>query len=155
KSDPFETMRAVVEEPPAPAMRAGALSGVLYGLLEKNPDRRWDVETARSVLRELLIGPLASNPTTHFTDPYAVVRPAPFTPPTAQTSSGHIGGRAMLAPGESVADAMRRRGEPGPFDAAGPPSGRTAPPPRRPVAAMPDAAAAQTDPRGGIGVSET
>lgn len=112
KPDPFETMRAVVEEAPAPAMRAGALSGVLYGLLEKNPDRRWDVETARSVLRELLIGPLASNPTTHFTDPYAVVRPAPFTPPPAPTSSGQIGGRAMLAPGETVDDvARRRRGE--------------------------------------------
>jgi hypothetical protein len=110
KSDPFETMRAVVEEPPQPAMRAGALSGVLYGLLEKNPDRRWDVETARSVLRELLVGPLASNPTTHFTDPYAVVRPAPFTPPTASPPSGQIGGSAMLAPGETVTDALRRRG---------------------------------------------
>jgi len=32
KADPFETMRAVVEEAPAPAMRAGALAGVLYGL---------------------------------------------------------------------------------------------------------------------------
>jgi serine/threonine protein kinase len=112
KPDPFETMRAVVEEPPAPAMRAGALSGVLYGLLEKNPDRRWDVETARSVLRELMVGPLASNPTTHFTDPYAVVRPAPFTPPPAPTSSGQIGGRAMIAPGETVDDARRRRDTP-------------------------------------------
>jgi len=141
KPDPFETMRAVVEEPPAPAMRAGALSGVLYGLLEKNPDRRWDVETARSVLRELLIGPLASNPTTHFTDPYAVVRPAPFTPPTAPTSSGQIGGRAMLAPGETVTDALRRRGETAGSEAGGPVSPvsppapgpvPTAPAPRRP-----------------------
>jgi hypothetical protein len=148
KPDPFETMRAVVEEPPAPAMRAGALSGVLYGLLEKNPDRRWDVETARSVLRELLIGPLASNPTTHFTDPYAVVRPAPFTPPTAPTSSGQIGGRAMLAPGETVTDALRRRGESEPPT---PPPGRTtAPAPRRPGGPVDQAA--QTDPTGAIGV---
>jgi hypothetical protein len=122
-------------------MRAGALSGVLYGLLEKNPDRRWDVETARSVLRELLIGPLASNPTTHFTDPYAVVRPAPFTPPTAPPS-GQIGGRALLAPGESITDAMRRRGEPDTAAGAaggptppdpGLPAGPPAPAPRRPV----------------------
>jgi hypothetical protein len=105
-------MRAVVEEAPAPAMRAGALSGVLYGLLEKNPDRRWDVETARSVLRELMVGPLASNPTTHFTDPYAVVQQAPFTPPPAPMSSGQIGGRAMIGPGETVDDARRRRDTP-------------------------------------------
>ncbi|GIJ53558.1 hypothetical protein Vau01_010740 [Virgisporangium aurantiacum] len=123
KPDPFETMRAVVEEAPAPAMRAGALSGVLYGLLEKNPDRRWDVETARSVLRELLVGPLASNPTTHFTDPYAVVRPAPFTPPPAPTASGQIGGRAMLAPGETIDDARRRRELPNTPQPAGPVSG--------------------------------
>jgi hypothetical protein len=128
KPDPFETMRAVVEEPPAPAMRAGALAGVLYGLLEKEPARRWEVETARSVLRELLVGPLASNPTTQFTDPYAVVRPAPYTPPTAPPS-GQIGGRAMLAPGESVSEALRRIGTGGP---AGGPAATTAP---RPAAA--------------------
>jgi serine/threonine protein kinase len=157
KPDPFETMRAVVEEPPAPAMRAGALSGVLYGLLEKNPDRRWDVETARSVLRELMVGPLASNPTTHFTDPYAVVRPAPFTPPPAPTSSGQIGGRAMLAPGETVDDARRRRGDtpttpqpigpvsglPGGSVSAGParPAGPPAPPMQRRAAARDETSA--------------
>jgi eukaryotic-like serine/threonine-protein kinase len=111
KPDPFETMRAVVEEAPQPAMRAGALAGVLYGLLEKDPERRWDVDTARSVLRQLLVGALASNPTTHFTDPYAVVRPKPFTPPTAAEASGttgQIGGRALLAPGETVSAALRR-----------------------------------------------
>ncbi|GIJ51121.1 hypothetical protein Val02_80070 [Virgisporangium aliadipatigenens] len=109
KADPFETMRAVVEESPAPAMRAGALAGVLYGLLEKDPRRRWEVETARSVLRDLLTGPLASNVTTHYTDPYAVVPPRPFTPPTApEPPPRQIGGRAMLAPGETVSGALRR-----------------------------------------------
>jgi serine/threonine protein kinase len=138
KPDPFETMRAVVEEPPSPAMRAGALAGVLYGLLEKDPDRRWDVETARSVLRELLVGPLASNPTTHFTDPYAVVRPAPFTPPTAPPS-GQIGGRAMLAPGESVSGALRRLGGPagGGSPAAPPAFRRTGPDPANRAPAPP------------------
>ncbi|WP_426510067.1 serine/threonine-protein kinase [Dactylosporangium sp. McL0621] len=109
KRDPFETMRAVVEEPPAQSMRAGPLAGVLYGLLEKDPARRWNVETARAVLRDLLAGPLASNAPAHMTDPYAVVRPA--HQPTMvhpQQPSGQIGGRAMMAPGETVSGALRR-----------------------------------------------
>ncbi|WP_240942221.1 serine/threonine-protein kinase [Planosporangium thailandense] len=108
KPDPIETMRAVVEEQPAPSVRAGALSGVLQGLLEKDPARRWDVPRARAVLRELLVGALASAAPAHHTDPYAVVRPAPYTPPTVNVG-GQIGGRAMLAPGESVSGAIRRR----------------------------------------------
>jgi serine/threonine protein kinase len=112
KRDPFETMRAVVEEPPSQAVRAGALAGVLYGLLEKDPARRWTVETARAVLRDLLAGPLASNAPAHVTDPYAVVRPTPYQPPIAQPPTGQIGGRAMLAPGESVSGALRRLQKP-------------------------------------------
>ncbi len=114
RRDPFETMRAVVEEPPAQAIRAGALAGVLYGLLEKDPARRWTVETARAVLRDLLVGPLASNAPAHITDPYAVVRPAPYQPPALapQQPTGQIGGRAMMAPGESVSSAVRRMQQP-------------------------------------------
>jgi serine/threonine protein kinase len=111
RRDPFETMRAVVEEPPAQAMRAGPLAGVLYGLLEKDPARRWDVDTARAVLRDLLAGPLASNAPAHMTDPYAVVRPThqpTVVTPQQQTPSGQIGGRAMIAPGETVSSALRR-----------------------------------------------
>ncbi|MFI5906602.1 serine/threonine-protein kinase [Dactylosporangium sp. NPDC051541] len=109
KRDPFETMRAVVEEPPAQSMRAGPLAGVLYGLLEKDPARRWNVETGRAVLRDLLAGPLASNAPAHMTDPYAVVRPA-HQPPVVHPPqpTGQIGGRAMMAPGETVSGAMRR-----------------------------------------------
>jgi hypothetical protein len=111
KRDPIETMRAVVEEQPAPVIRASALVGVLYGLLEKDPARRWDVPTARGVLRDLLSGVLASNaPTHHQTDPYAVVRPVPYTPPSAAANAaGQIGGSAMLTPGESLSGAIRRR----------------------------------------------
>src|SRR5206468_11203944 len=83
---------------------------VLYGLLEKDPSRRWDVVTARSVLRDLLSAALASNAPAHETDPYAVVRPAPYVPPQAQPATGQIGGRAMLAPGEAVSAAGRRAG---------------------------------------------
>ncbi|GAA0738371.1 hypothetical protein GCM10010199_61280 [Dactylosporangium roseum] len=111
KRDPFETMRAVVEEPPAQAMRAGPLAGVLYGLLEKDPGRRWNVETARAVLRDLLAGPLASNAPAHMTDPYAVVRPVQqptVVTPQQPAPTGQIGGRAMIAPGETVSGALRR-----------------------------------------------
>jgi hypothetical protein len=83
---------------------------VLYGLLDKDPARRWDVPVARGVLRDLLSGSLASNAPTHHTDPYAVVPPAPYTPPSATANaSEQIGGRAMLAPGESLSGAIRRR----------------------------------------------
>ncbi len=108
KSDPFETMRAVVEEAPAPAMRSGALAGVLYGLLEKDPARRWDVQTARNVLRDLLSGALVSSNPSHETDPYAVVRPEPWTPPPAPAADKQLGGRALLAPGETISGALRR-----------------------------------------------
>ena len=119
KGDPFETMRAVVEEQPVPPVRAGALAELLYGLLEKDPARRWDVSRARTVLRDLMAGPLASTAPAHVTDPYAVVRPAPWQPPPGSPEgvtgpavlpqqSAQIGGRAMLAPGESLTDRLRR-----------------------------------------------
>ncbi|WP_460495011.1 serine/threonine-protein kinase [Dactylosporangium cerinum] len=116
RRDPFETMRAVVEEPPAQAVRAGPLAGVLYGLLEKDPARRWNVETARAVLRDLLAGPLASNAPAHMTDPYAVVRPThqPTVATPQHSPTGQIGGRAMIAPGETVSGAMRRMHSGGP-----------------------------------------
>jgi hypothetical protein len=117
KGDPIETMHAVVEDPPAPITRAGALSNVLYGLLEKDPQRRYDVTTARGMLRELLAGPLASQAPPHLmTDPYAVVpsqrTPQAPPPPPPPQPSGQIGGRAMLAAGESLTDRLAQlRGE--------------------------------------------
>jgi hypothetical protein len=66
KGDPFETMRAIVEDQPAPPVRAGALAPVLMGLLEKDPARRWTVAQARSALRELsgtALGGRAASPT--------------------------------------------------------------------------------------------
>ncbi|MFG2099155.1 protein kinase [Micromonospora echinaurantiaca] len=120
KGDPIETMHAVVEDPPATPQRSGPLTRVLMGLLEKDPSRRLDVHTARAMLRELLAGPLTSTAAAvnSVTDPYSVVpvqRPVP-TPPPAQPEpkpTGQIGGRAMLAPGESLTDrlAALRRGE--------------------------------------------
>ncbi len=121
KGDPIETMHAVVEDPPAPPQRSGPLTRVLMGLLEKDPARRLDVHTSRSMLRELLAGALGSTATAvhSVTDPYAVVpvqqRPAPVPPPAQPDpkSDNQIGGRAMLAPGESLTDrlASLRRGK--------------------------------------------
>ncbi|WP_345628900.1 serine/threonine-protein kinase [Rugosimonospora acidiphila] len=118
KGDPFETMRAVVEEPPAAPVRAGLLAPVLYGLLEKDPARRWDVRAARQALRDLLAGPLASNASQHVTDPYTVVPVAQPPRPVYQSDraaqQGQIGGRAMLAPGELPTDRISGRPVPPP-----------------------------------------
>ncbi|GHJ50313.1 hypothetical protein Cs7R123_76550 [Catellatospora sp. TT07R-123] len=127
KGDPLATMHAVVEEEPVPPQRCGPLLDVLYGLMEKNPDRRWDVPRARAELRDLLAGPLAQNPTPqHVTDPYAVVSPQPATtawvqpPPQQQPAAAPakpIGGRALLQTGETPTTRGGRRGaEPSPVD---------------------------------------
>ncbi|MEU5831249.1 serine/threonine-protein kinase, partial [Micromonospora tulbaghiae] len=115
KGDPIETMHAVVEDPPATPQRSGPLTGVLMGLLEKDPARRMDVHRARANLRELLAGPLTSTATAvnSVTDPYAVVPvPRPTTPPAIAAEpkpSGQIGGRAMIGPDESLTDRLAPR----------------------------------------------
>ncbi|MEU4679529.1 protein kinase [Micromonospora sp. NPDC023737] len=129
KGDPIETMHAVVEDPPAPPQRSGPMTGVLMGLLEKDPARRMDVHGARAMLRELLAGPLSNNAAAvhSMTDPYSVVPlQRPVTPPPVvqpePKPSGQIGGRAMLAPDESLTDrlaALRRGEQPQPTGAAG------------------------------------
>ena len=115
RGDPFETMRAVVEDPPATPVRAGNLGPVLLGLLDKDPGRRWDVTLARRTLRALLDGPLANRAIHHVTDPHAVVPPAPAPPlPPVDLPTGRVGGRAMItdAGGAPVVPAARR----GPVD---------------------------------------
>jgi serine/threonine protein kinase len=116
KGDPIETMHAVVEDPPTPPIRAGSLTTVLMGLLEKDPAHRFDVPAARTMLRQQLAGPLASTAPPHMiTDPQSVVpnpRPAvtqtqPMPPPQP---TGGIGGRAMLAPGESLESHLAKVG---------------------------------------------
>lgn len=101
KGEPIATMHAVVEDPPLPPARAGVLTEVLYGLLEKDPARRWDATRARQVLRDLLAGPLASRTPMFPTDPYAVVQTQHFSP---ASGGERIGGRALLAPGELPGD---------------------------------------------------
>jgi hypothetical protein len=117
RGDPIETMHAVVEDEPAPTVRAGHLATVLMGLLEKDPGRRWNVTAARANLRDLLAGPLANKARDHVTDPYRVVPvpPAAIPPPPPMVStanSGQIGGRAMLSDGESLEEAIARARRP-------------------------------------------
>lgn len=150
KGDPIETMHAVVEDPPAPMVRSGALSNILYGLLEKEPHRRFDVTTARALLRELLAGPLASHAPPHLmTDPYAVVpaqrAPQP-KPASAPRPTGQIGGRAMLSADESLTDrlaALRAGQTPATPATAKPPRAGQAPT-KPPVAAPGTPTAADT-----------
>jgi serine/threonine protein kinase len=118
KGDPIETMHAVVEDPPTPPIRAGSLTTVLMGLLEKDPAQRFDVPTARTMLRQQLAGPLASTTPPHMiTDPQSVVpQPRPAVAetrpmPPAQPG-GRIGGRAMLAAGESVESHLAKLNNP-------------------------------------------
>ena len=124
RGDPFETMRAVVEEQPRPARLAGPLKPVLWGLLEKEPERRWTVAQARTALRELLNGSLAPTRVTAAegrdpsdTDPHAVIRrpvttrpvtPRPATTAPATSRTGAVGGRAMLDPEEPLTDQLAR-----------------------------------------------
>jgi eukaryotic-like serine/threonine-protein kinase len=137
RGDPFETMRAVVEEEPRPARLAGPLEPVLFGLLDKEPARRWSVEQSRTVLREMLSGTLSRSGHAHTqndTDPHAIVRQPLGPPPAVRNTGGQVGGRAMLDPEESLTGQLARlRGAGGQTTAA-----RTAQPPTsRPPAVMP------------------
>jgi hypothetical protein len=112
RGDPFETMRAVVEEPPRPARLAGPLKPVLWGLLEKEPERRWTVEQARTALRELLAGPLAparkpaARTAGATTEPDSGGRSSTETAPAIRR--GAVGGRAMLDPNEPLDQQVAR-----------------------------------------------
>lgn len=100
RGDPIATMHAVVEDAPAEPERAGPLTRVLNGLMEKDPERRYDAATARNQLRQLIAGPLASRSVHHPTDPQAVVPPRWSTPAPAANSGSQIGGRALLPSGD-------------------------------------------------------
>lgn len=131
RGDPFETMRAVVEEEPRPARLAGPLQPVLFGLLDKEPASRWSVDRARVALREMLSGTLSRSGHAHIhndTNPHAIVR-QPIGPPPAVRNSGQVGGRAMLDPDESLTGQLAR------LRSAGAPT--TVSPPAHPPAGMP------------------
>ncbi|HEU0238537.1 MAG TPA: protein kinase [Micromonosporaceae bacterium] len=138
RGDPFETMRAIVEEAPAPTQRAGVLTPVLMGLLEKDPEHRWTVAEARKALRDLTNGALTNRAGAQGVDqpaaptsgtaraPMAVAPPSHAAP---DAPASRVGGGALLGPGESVEDrwstpsAQRPAGaDPAAVDAVGVPS---------------------------------
>jgi serine/threonine protein kinase len=49
----FATLATVVEDPPAPFLRAGPLRPVIEGLLTKDPGRRLRADQARAALRDI------------------------------------------------------------------------------------------------------
>jgi serine/threonine protein kinase len=107
RGDPFETMRAVVEEAPRPTRLAGPLKPVLMGLLDKEPSRRWSVDQARAVLREMLSGALSRNgQAREDTDTQAVVRRPAGPPPAVRDPATQVGGRAMLDPSKSLSEEL-------------------------------------------------
>jgi hypothetical protein len=100
RGDAIRTMQAVVNDPPEPPQRAGHLTQVLYGLLEKDPAKRWGVERTRTVLRTLLLGPSATPERAQAVTPRVAV-----TPPGRATS--------MMAAGSPAPAGAGRFGVPG------------------------------------------
>src|SRR6185437_10061740 len=67
------------------------------------PARRWSVDQARAVLREMLSGALSRNgQAREDTDTQAVVRPPAGPPPAVRDPANQVGGRAMLDPSKSL-----------------------------------------------------
>jgi eukaryotic-like serine/threonine-protein kinase len=56
KGSPVATLTAIVDEPPAPLLRAGPLGPVIEGLLAKDPARRLGPAQARGALRAIQRG---------------------------------------------------------------------------------------------------
>jgi hypothetical protein len=85
-------MHAVVSEPPEPPQRAAELTTVLYGLMEKDPAKRWDAERTRQALRGMLLGAAPQ------TSPAGQAPPAttrmPIAAGPATTPAGHHGSPA-------------------------------------------------------------
>jgi eukaryotic-like serine/threonine-protein kinase len=110
RGDPFDTMRAIVEDQPAPTQRSGVLTPVLMGLLDKDPEKRWTVAEARKALRDLTNGALTNRAATQPTERQNVMPVAQPTPPTAEHAEpGRLGGRALLGPGESIGERLASR----------------------------------------------
>ena len=112
KGDPIETMHAVVEDPPAPTSRAGVLTDVLFGLLEKDPAGplrrghrpRHAARAAGRPAGQQGAGAPDDRPVRRRAGPAPAWPPPP--PTTQERPTGQIGGRAMIGPGESLTDRL-------------------------------------------------
>ncbi|WP_163511483.1 serine/threonine-protein kinase [Fodinicola acaciae] len=64
RDTPLTTVAAIMKDPPGPLRRAGELSELFAGLLEKDPAKRWDSTRARDFLRKLVDRSAISSVTT-------------------------------------------------------------------------------------------
>lgn len=72
RGDPIPTMTAVVCEPPDAMPRAGQLEESLIGLLEKDPEQRWDAKRTKLALRAIVRS--ARRASAHSADDTAALR---------------------------------------------------------------------------------
>jgi hypothetical protein len=90
KGAALPTLTSIVQDPPRPTTRAGALGPVLDGLLVKNPDHRLRAEDLRGQLAEVASGavPVASRPEPTRADDTAVIElDEPLVAATAVTAA--------------------------------------------------------------------
>jgi eukaryotic-like serine/threonine-protein kinase len=107
--DAMETLSKVVQDPPTPYVRAGALIPALDAMLNKDPLKRAKPVDARRALLDVLRGGSDAEP------PVAAVRAAPAAPAPAPRPSGGPALSDLLVPiwrqGEEESDvALRREG---------------------------------------------
>lgn len=91
KGSAISTLTAVMTEPLPPPERAGGLTEVIFGLLEKDPDDRLDVSGARVLLERALNGEdTATSAGAGGTDATRAV-PLPVPPPSSSPAAGTAG----------------------------------------------------------------
>ncbi|MFF9844400.1 serine/threonine-protein kinase [Streptomyces sp. NPDC013740] len=110
----LDTLRAVVDEEPAPPERAGPLAPVIEGLLRKDPEQRMPAPEAEELLRVIGAGGTPSAGPTEAETYGAFPAPAPF--PGADRPGGGTGGGAGGPHGPSgpVTAPLPGPGGPGP-----------------------------------------
>lgn len=108
------TLTAVITEDPLPAPSAGPLSGVLEGLLRKDPAQRLSAEDTQRMLQSLFVAPAAPDPPP----------PSP-PPPSASPPASPLGGRtsvlSVLPPSSSASAQPAEQPAPAPVVQPPPP----------------------------------
>ena len=99
RDEQFAVITAITLEPVPPAARAGNLAPVLAGLLDKDPDHRWDAVRTRAALKQVAEGdPVDQLSATAWGTPPASGEPTwwmpaepPPSPPLPAPAGGHRG----------------------------------------------------------------
>ncbi|GLZ76556.1 hypothetical protein Afil01_13630 [Actinorhabdospora filicis] len=138
------TMQAVVQDPPESPRRAGALTPILGGLLDKDPQHRWNVPQTRAALQQLLSGrgALASQDIDGLTDLHRVIpqqqqRPV-SGPPTGAFPPAPVSAAPVSGPhAAGVLESTAAHPAPSPFDSGSYEQTRPFSPPPQPGAYPP------------------